>query len=64
MSRCGNVVLLTTGFFEVAKFTTLTPSLLMASSRLSLPIIGLKMSSLHIFALKSPIRIFIWYLEN
>jgi hypothetical protein len=29
-------------FFEVAKFTTLTPLSLLASSRLSLPIIDLK----------------------
>jgi hypothetical protein len=33
-------------FLEVAKFITLTPLSLLASCRLSLPIIGLKMSSL------------------
>jgi hypothetical protein len=41
MSRCGDVVLLTIRFFEVAKFTTLTPLPLLASCRLLLPIIGL-----------------------
>jgi hypothetical protein len=29
-----------------------------------LPIIGLKMSSLPTFVLKSPIKIFVWYLGN
>jgi hypothetical protein len=51
-------------FLEVAKFSTLTPLSLLASCRLSLPIIGLKMSSLPTFALKSHSRIFIWNLGN
>jgi hypothetical protein len=46
-------VLLTIRFLEVAKFTTLTPLSLLASCRLSLPIIGLKMSYLPTFALKT-----------
>jgi hypothetical protein len=43
-SRYENVVLLTIRFFEVANFTTLIPLLLLISCRLSLPIIGLKIS--------------------
>jgi hypothetical protein len=61
MLRCGNVVLLTVTFFEVAKFTTLTPLSLLVSCWLSLPIIGLKMSALPTFALKSPTKIFVCY---
>jgi hypothetical protein len=64
MSQCGNVVFLKIRFFEVAKFTTLTLLPLLASCRLLLPITGLKMSSLPTFALKSPHKIFIWYLGN
>jgi hypothetical protein len=37
MSRCGNVVLLTIRFFEVAKFIILTPLSLVVSCWLSLP---------------------------
>jgi hypothetical protein len=59
-----NVVLVTNIFLEVAKFTTLTPLSLLASCRLSLPIIGLKVSSLHTFAFKFPRKIFVWYLGN
>jgi hypothetical protein len=62
MSQCGNVELLRIRFFEVEKFTTLTPLSLLASCRLSLPIIGLKMSSLSTFGLKTPNKILIWYL--
>jgi hypothetical protein len=39
------------------KFTTLTPLSLLASCRQLLPIIGLKMSSLPTFALKSASKI-------
>jgi ankyrin repeat protein len=60
----GKVVLLKIRFFEVAKFTTLTSLSLLASCRISLPITGLKVSSLPTFALKSPSKIFIWYLGN
>jgi hypothetical protein len=59
-----NVVLLTIRFFEVAIFTNLTPLSLLASCRLSLSIIGLKMSYLPTFALKSPSKIFIRYPRN
>jgi hypothetical protein len=44
--------------------TTLTPLSLPASYRLSLPIIGLNISYFPTFSLKSPIKIFIWYLGN
>jgi hypothetical protein len=40
MFRCGNIVLLTTRFLDVAKFTTLTPLSLLSSCKLSFPIIG------------------------
>jgi len=42
--------------FNVAKFTILTPLSLLFR------IVGLVIFSLHTFALKSPNRIFIWYL--
>jgi hypothetical protein len=51
-----NIVLLTTTFFDVAKFTTLTPLSLLVSCKLSFPIVGLKISSLPTFAMKSPYR--------
>jgi len=62
MFRRGNIVLWATWIFDVAKFTILTPLLLLSWRRLSFPIVGLKLSSLPNFALKSPNRIFIWYL--
>jgi hypothetical protein len=46
--RCGNIVLLTVRYFDVAKFTTLTALSLLISCKLSFPIVGLKMSSLPI----------------
>jgi hypothetical protein len=51
--RSGNIVLLTVRFLDVAKFTTLTPLSLLISSKLSFPIVALKMSSLPTLALKS-----------
>jgi hypothetical protein len=48
----------------VAKFANLTPLSLVFSYKLSFPIVGLKMSSLPTLALKTPNRIFIWYLGN
>jgi hypothetical protein len=51
-------------FLDVAKFTTLTPLSLQISCKLSLPIVGLKMSSLPTLAFKSPNKIFMWYLGN
>jgi hypothetical protein len=63
MLVCGNIVLLTVRFFDVAKLTTLTPLSLLISCKISFPIVGLKTSSLPTFALKSK-KIFIWYLGN
>jgi hypothetical protein len=40
-------------FFYVAKLTTLTPLLLLISCKLSFPIVGVKISPLPTFALKS-----------
>jgi hypothetical protein len=57
MLRCGNIVLLTVRFLDVAKLTTLTPLSLLVACRLSFPIVGLKMSSLPTLALKSPNKI-------
>jgi hypothetical protein len=54
-------VLLTTGFFDVAKFTTLTPFSLLILCKLLFPTVGLKISYLPKLALKYPSKIFIWY---
>jgi hypothetical protein len=62
MFLCGNIVIWATWIFYVAKFTILTPLLLLPWCGLSFPIVGLKISSLPNFALKSSNRIFIWYL--
>ena len=56
MFRCGNIVLLTTTFFDVAKFTVLTPLSLLSWCRLSFPIVGLQIFSLPAFALASSNR--------
>jgi hypothetical protein len=64
MFRCGKIVLPTTRFFDVAKFTILTLLSVLSSCRLSSPIIGLKIYFLHNFAFKSPNGIFIWYLQK
>jgi hypothetical protein len=64
MLGCRNIILLTLRFLDVAKFTNVTPLSLLISCKLSFPIVGLKMSSLPTLALKSPNRIFIWYLGN
>jgi hypothetical protein len=53
MLRFGNLVLMTIRFFDVAKFTTLTPLSLLISCKLSFPIVGLKMSCLPTLTLKS-----------
>ena len=53
MSRCGNIVLFRSRFFDVAKFTVLTPLSLLSWCRLSFPIVGLKIFSLRTFALNS-----------
>jgi hypothetical protein len=44
---------------EMAKFTILTPLSLLISCKHSVPLVGLKMSSLFILALRSPNRIFV-----
>jgi hypothetical protein len=62
--RCGNIVLLTVRFLDVTKSTTRTALSLLVPCELSFPIVGLKMSFLHTLALKSPNKIFVWYLRN
>jgi hypothetical protein len=47
MLRCGNTILLTVKFLDVAKFTTLIPC------KLSFPVVGLQRSSLLTLALNS-----------
>jgi len=56
-------MLLTTRFFDVAKFTIPKRLSLLSLCRLSFPTVCLKIFSLCTFALKSPNRIFVWYLE-
>jgi hypothetical protein len=58
------MVLLTTKFLDVAKFTALTSLSLLISCELSFPIVDLKISYLPTFALKSRNRIFMSYLGN
>jgi hypothetical protein len=55
MLQWGNMVLLTTKFLDVAKFTTLTTLSLLILCELSFPIVSLKISSLPTFALKMDI---------
>jgi hypothetical protein len=57
-------VLLTTKFLDVAKFATLTPLPLLISYESSFPIVGLKISSLPTFALKSTDKMFMLCLWN
>jgi hypothetical protein len=64
MLRCGNTVLLTMRFLDVEKFITLIPLSLLILCKFSLPIVGLKMSPLLTLVLKSPNKIFVWYLGN
>jgi hypothetical protein len=61
---CGNIVLLTVRFLDVAKFTILTPLSLLISCKLSFPIVGLKMPSLPTFALKSPLRKYSYVIQE
>ena len=60
MFRCGNIMLLTTRFFDVAKFTVLTSLSLL--SWCSHSVVGLKIFFLPNFSFKSPYIIFMWYL--
>ena len=62
MFQFGNIMFLTTRFFDVAKFTILTPLLLLSWYRLSFSIVSLIIFSLSTFALKSLNRIFMLYL--
>jgi hypothetical protein len=63
--ECSNVgTLYSWQFFDVAKFTILTPLSLQISCKLLFPIVGLKIYSLHTFTLKFPNRIFMWYFRN
>jgi len=57
---CKNIVLLTTRFFWVAKFYTVTSFLVLLSCKLSLPIIFSKISSVPSFAFRSFDRLFLW----
>jgi hypothetical protein len=50
--------------FRYGKFTNLTPLSLLIHCKLSFPIVSLKISSLPTLTLKSPNRIFMWYLGN
>jgi hypothetical protein len=55
----GNIVLSKIRLLDVAKFTILSPLLLLIIWRLSFPVIGLKISSLPTLALKSRNKMFI-----
>jgi hypothetical protein len=62
MFLCRNIMLLTTGFFYVAKLSILTTLSLITLCRHSFQIVDLKIFSLPTFPLKSPNKFFIWYL--
>ena len=62
--RCGNIVFLTTRFFDVVQSNILVPISLLSRCRLSFPIVGFKVFSLPSFALKSDNRVFTRYLEK
>jgi hypothetical protein len=64
MLQRGNIVLLTMRFLDVTTFTTLTPLSLQMWCTLSFLIVNLKTSSVPTLVLKSPNRIFMWYLGN
>jgi hypothetical protein len=64
MLQCGNIVLLTIRFLDVAEFTNLIPVSLLISCNLSFPIFGLKIFSRPTLVFKSSNRIFIWYFGN
>jgi hypothetical protein len=56
------ILLLTVRFLDVAKFNTLTPLSLLIACKVSFQIVALEISSQPTLALKSPNRIFMWYL--
>jgi hypothetical protein len=60
MLRCGNTVFLITRWFDVAKFTTLTPLSLLSWYQLLFFVVCLKVFTLPSFALRSD-RMFVWY---
>ena len=62
MFRRVNILALTARYFEVGKVTILTLLSLQSWCRLSFPIVGLEISSLPSFVLKTPNRNIIWYL--
>jgi hypothetical protein len=64
MLQCANILLLTVRFLDVTQFTIQNPLLLMILCKLSFPIAGLKMLSLPTLAMKSPNKMFTWYLGN
>jgi hypothetical protein len=64
MFQTGNIMFLTTRFFNVAKFANLTPLWLLLSYKLPFPIVGLRIFSLSKFALKSPKIIFVCHLQK
>jgi hypothetical protein len=49
---------------DVSKLATLTPLSLLIYCELPFPVVNLKMSSLSTLALKSPSKIFVWFLGN
>jgi hypothetical protein len=62
MLQCENIALLAMKFLDVAKVSILLSLSLLILCKLSFPIVGLKMSSLPTSAVKSPKKIFVWYL--
>jgi hypothetical protein len=58
MMWCGNIVLMTVWLFHMAEFT-ITPLSLLISCKFSFQIVGLKISSLHAFTLKTPKKVFL-----
>jgi hypothetical protein len=58
-----NIVILTVGYLEVAKFTATTLLSLLTLCKLSLPVVGLEMSSLPTLAVKSYNKIVLYTLR-
>jgi hypothetical protein len=64
MLRCGNVVLLTIRFYDLAHFTTPIPLSSLIPFYLLFQIVGLKISPVPNFVLKSANNIFMSYFYN